>query len=71
LAKPGRAREALLRLTLLKRWFERPGRLEDFALWIVSRATARGRAAAGAAADLFRRLHNVRPAQNLKRSRFQ
>jgi hypothetical protein len=44
----------LMRLTVLKRWFERPGRLAAFALWIASRGASRGGGASGRARDLFR-----------------
>jgi hypothetical protein len=33
----------LLRLTVRKKWFERPGRIPAFALWVASRAVERGR----------------------------
>jgi hypothetical protein len=33
----------VLRLTVLKKWFERPGRLPAFALWVASRAAGQGR----------------------------
>ena len=33
----------VLRLTVLKKWFERPGRLPAFALWVASRAVEQGR----------------------------
>jgi hypothetical protein len=33
----------VLRLTVLKKWFERPERLPAFALWVASRAVERGR----------------------------
>jgi len=47
----------LTRLTVLKRWFECPGRLAAFALWIASHAASRGGEAAGPARDLFREAH--------------
>ena len=40
----------LTRLTVLKKWFERPGRLTAFALWVAARATSRKGKAGGAAA---------------------
>lgn len=43
-----------LRLTVLKKWFERPGRLAAFAIWIASQAVSRGGRATGPARDLFR-----------------
>lgn len=42
-----------LRLTVLKKWFVRPGRLAAFALWVAARATANGRATSAPAAELF------------------
>jgi hypothetical protein len=33
----------VLRLTVPKKWFERPGRLPAFALWVASRAVEQGR----------------------------
>ena len=45
----------VLRLTVLKRWFERPGRLPAFALWVASRAVERGRdSGEDLVSDLFR-----------------
>ena len=44
----------LTRLTVLKKWFERPGRLTAFALWVAARATSRKGKAGGAAAGLFK-----------------
>jgi hypothetical protein len=41
------------RLTILKKWFERPGRLPRFGLWMASRALAGEEAAAGDAAALY------------------
>lgn len=41
------------RLTVLKKWFERPQRLSGFALWVAARAASRGRNGAEAAANLF------------------
>ena len=43
----------VLRLTVLKKWFERPGRLPAFALWVASRAVEQGRDANESASDLF------------------
>lgn len=43
----------LLRLTVLKKWFERPGRLPAFALWVASRAVEQGRYSGDWASDLF------------------
>jgi hypothetical protein len=34
---------ALTRLTVLKKWFDQPGRLPAFALWMAYRAIARGK----------------------------
>lgn len=43
----------LTRLTVLKKWFERPGRLRAFGLWVASRAASRKEKAGGAAGKLF------------------
>ena len=43
----------VLRLTVLKKWFERPGRLPAFALWVASRAVEQGRCSGESASDLF------------------
>ncbi len=43
----------LLRLTVLKKWFERPGRLASFALWIAGRAASRGGEGTQPATDLI------------------
>jgi len=58
----------LTRLTVLKKWFEKPGRLAPFALWIASRASSRKGKTKGDAATLFRearalfaKLERVRP----------
>jgi hypothetical protein len=45
---------SLTRLTVLKKWFERPERLSDFAIWIATRAISRKGKTTGAAAELFR-----------------
>ena len=44
---------SLTRLTLLKKWFERPKRLSAFALWVAARAVSRKGKTGGAAAALF------------------
>jgi hypothetical protein len=44
----------LTRLTVLKKWFERPERLVPFALWVAARATSRKGKTTGEAAALFR-----------------
>ena len=44
----------LTRLTVLKKWFEKPGRLMPFAQWIASRASSRKGKTKGEAAELFR-----------------
>ncbi|WP_295443885.1 hypothetical protein [uncultured Thiodictyon sp.] len=43
----------VMRLTVLKKWFEHPRRLRAFGLWVAERAAARGDAATGEAAELF------------------
>jgi hypothetical protein len=43
----------LLRLTVLKKWFERPGRLTAFAIWTAFHAASRGGKATGPARDLI------------------
>ena len=45
---------SLTKLTVLKKWFERPGRLSAFALWVAARAVSRKGKTGGAAAKLFR-----------------
>lgn len=44
----------LTRLAILKKWFERPGRLSAFALWVAARACSREGKTGGTAAELFR-----------------
>ena len=44
----------LTRLTVLKKWFERPERLSTFAVWIATKAVSRKGKTGGAAAELFR-----------------
>jgi hypothetical protein len=44
----------LTRLTVLKRWFDRPARLAAFAIWVAARANSRKGKTTGAAADLFK-----------------
>ena len=44
---------SLTRLTVLKKWFERPKRLYAFALWTAARAVSRKSKTGGAAAVLF------------------
>jgi hypothetical protein len=44
---------SLTRLTVLKKWFERPKRLSAFALWVAARAVSRKGQTGGAAAALF------------------
>ena len=43
----------LTRLAVLKKWFEKPGRLSAFAVWIATRATSRKGKTGGEAAKLF------------------
>jgi hypothetical protein len=43
----------LTRLTVLKKWFEMPGRLKPFALWVAARASSRKGKTEGDAATLF------------------
>ena len=45
---------SLTRLTVLKKWFERPERLSAFALWVAQRAISRKGKTIGEAAKLFR-----------------
>lgn len=49
----------LLRLTVLKKWFERPGRLAAFALWVASRAVVHGSGLGEPASALFREVHEL------------
>jgi len=44
---------SLTRLTVLKKWFECPGRLPAFGLWVAARAASRKGKRAGAAGGLF------------------
>lgn len=44
---------SLTRLTVLKKWFERPKRLSAFSLWAAARAVSRKGKTGGAAATLF------------------
>ncbi len=44
----------LTRLTVLKKWFETPGRLVPFALWVAARAASRKGKTTGAAAEVYR-----------------
>ena len=44
----------LTRLAVLEKWFEKPGRLSAFAVWIATRATSRKGKTGGEAAKLFR-----------------
>jgi len=43
----------LTRLTVLKKWFERPGRLPVFGLWMAARAASLKGETTGAAGELF------------------
>lgn len=43
----------LTRLTVLKKWFEHPGRLSAFGLWMAARAASLKRETTGAAGELF------------------
>ncbi|MDA7979489.1 MAG: hypothetical protein MPJ50_12055 [Pirellulales bacterium] len=43
----------LTRLTVLKKWFQTPGRLQPFALWVAARATSRKGKTKGEAGKLF------------------
>ena len=43
----------LTRLTVLKKWFDRPARLAAFAIWVAARANSRKGKTSGAAAELF------------------
>jgi hypothetical protein len=56
----------LTRLTVLKRWFECPGRLAAFALWIASHAASRGGEATGPALGLFREAHALLSGQGAR-----
>jgi hypothetical protein len=71
-----RGQAALTRLTVLKKWFERPGRLPAFAVFIAARATSRKGKAPGEAATLFResrallaRHDRVRPVLDREKAR--
>jgi len=45
---------SLTRLTVLKKWFERPKRLAAFAIWVASRAKSRKGKTGGTAGKLFK-----------------
>ena len=47
----------LTKLTVLKKWFQRPGRLPAFALWLATRAISGPRERSGEAAALFKASH--------------
>ncbi|HUB68205.1 MAG TPA: hypothetical protein VL981_12035 [Candidatus Methylacidiphilales bacterium] len=49
----------LTKLTALKKWFEHPGQLPAFAVWIARRAVARKGKASGAAAEFFRKARTL------------
>lgn len=49
----------LTRLTVLKKWFERPGRLPAFGLWVAARAASRKGKTAGVAGELFDEARNL------------
>ncbi|MBM4046209.1 MAG: hypothetical protein FJ279_13945 [Planctomycetes bacterium] len=49
----------LTRLTVLKRWFERPERLAAFAIWVATRAVSRKGKARGPAGKLFREARSL------------
>lgn len=44
---------SLTRLTVLKKWFEKPERLSAFAVWVAARAISRKDKAGGTAPELF------------------
>ena len=44
----------LTRLTVLKKWFQAPGRQSAFGLWVASRAASRKGKTAGVAGELFK-----------------
>lgn len=44
---------SLTRLTVLKKWFEHPGRLPAFALWVARKAVSRNGKSTGITAELF------------------
>ena len=61
----------ITRITVLKKWFERPGRLTAFGAWVAGRASARKGKTLGEAALLFddarvllKGVHKVRPELN-------
>lgn len=47
----------LTRLTVLKKWFEYPGRLSAFGLWVAAHAASRKGKTAGTAGELFDEAH--------------
>jgi hypothetical protein len=50
---------SLTKLTVLKKWFEHPGRLSAFALWIARRVVSCKGQTRGAASELFREARTV------------
>src|SRR5208337_138885 len=50
---------SLTRLTVLKKWLERPERLSAFAIWVAARAVSRKGKTTGAAAELFREVRTL------------
>jgi hypothetical protein len=71
-----RGEAQITRLTVLKKWFERPGRLPAFAVFIAARSTSRKGKTTGDAAILFRESRallaghdRIRPVLNLPQAR--
>jgi hypothetical protein len=59
----------LTRLTVLKKWFERPERLTAFALWVAARAMSRKGKVGGGAAGLFKEARALLDGLNKSRPR--
>ena len=55
----------LTRLTVLKKWFERPGRLGAFALWVAACAASRGIDKDGPAGELSREVDALLAVQKI------
>jgi len=51
-----RGNASLTRLTVLKKWFDYPGRLPPFAIWVASQASSRRGKTSGEAVGLFRQV---------------
>ena len=62
---------SLTRLTVLKKWFEAPGRLSAFGLWLARRAAGRKGKTKGAAGDLLDETRALLGTSSTRESYFQ